>query len=205
MANNIFSKRTLASTSDKYSVRDIQEIVTNSDEFNKTVRSLVSTANKRINRLSEERLNSPALNKLEEMGYSRNRGFSLRGLNSDEKMAMTADVLAFLEQETSTVKGAKEYIKDFCERHDLDFDTANKVIEQTQEIADVAYTLTNNQYYAIIKGYWSVDEVLAQKGFNGDIEKYRIELAKGVSDAHSMYLSVMEYLDSNIPDTINIG
>lgn len=199
---NKFSNSVLKSTVNKYGDLDVKSIIVNSDDFNKTLRQYVNIANKRIARIDNAKKNSVAVNHLKELGY--NDGFKLRGMSPDDKYKMMSDVLGFLQQPTSTLTGTNQYIKDFANEHNIDIDVANQIVGTQEEVKDFVYTLSNEQYYATIKGFWSIDELASDVGFDKDINEYLVELEHGTSDLHTMYFSLLDKLDRDIPDNINL-
>lgn len=184
-----------------YSFTQFKDDLLNSKEFRKEVSRVFSIANKRINRLDNEKLNSIALNILNDNHIDK---FALRGTKADEIALRYSQAIAFLQNPTSTVRGAKEYINYQSEQTGLPPEIVNKLVGEEQNIVDYAFTITNNEYYEYIKGYISQEELLENHGFTDDVNNYVMEIEQQASTIYNVYLSMINKFTSSIPDTINI-
>lgn len=197
--DNIFSKRTQSHIN--YTFKEFKNDVANDKEFRKEVSRIFSIANKRINSLDNNKLNSLAINVLHEKNIDK---FSLRGLNESEVYTKYAQALSFLNNPTSLVSGAKEYIDYESEKTGLPKETINELIREQDRSADYIYNLSNKEYYGIVSGYISIEEVLQEKGFNEDVNDYLQEIEHGLSEQHTLILSQLNQMIDDIPDEINV-
>lgn len=127
-------------------------------------RRLVSIANKRIRRLEEQNLiNSPAYKKWVEDGAQK---FSVKGKSMEEVKQEIGRMNAFLNKQTSTVRGAKQYflnvaekvgIKKFDDFKDLQR-KLNTFFETTAKIKEYLY---NSKEIGVAIGYQKIWEVVS--------------------------------------------
>lgn len=114
-------------------------------ELRKNALVLQSAANKRIKRLNESGIYSPALESLHASGWYH---FSIANKNRNEVMEQVRAMGEFMTKKTSTVKGAREvfnrrqknYEKQFGHKYDKDMDSKlSPLIEELRR-------LTGNRY-----------------------------------------------------------
>ena len=86
----------------------------NKQSLKAVVNRLISSANKRLRRLEKNAPSSPALRQHYDYDTKQLKPFTLKGAKSrnDVEMVMKR-VKSFLQSETSTIKGFKEYQKEF--------------------------------------------------------------------------------------------
>ncbi len=127
-------------------------------------RRLVSMANKRLKRLEEQNLlNSPAYKKWVEDGGQK---FSVKGKSTEEVRQEIARMNDFLNKQTSTVKGAKEYFKNVAKEVGIkSFDDftdlqrkLNTFFETTAKIKEYLY---NSKEMGVAIGYQKIWEVVS--------------------------------------------
>lgn len=89
----------------------------NKQSLKAVVNRLISSANKRLRRLEKNAPSSPALRQHYDYDTKQLKPFTLKGVKSrnDVEMVMKR-VKSFLQSETSTIKGFKEYQKEFTDK-----------------------------------------------------------------------------------------
>lgn len=127
-------------------------------------RRLVSMANKRLRRLEEQNLiNIPAYQQWVEDGAQK---FSVRGKSIEEVKQEIARMNDFLRKQTSTVKGAKEYLKNLAKETGIkkyeDFtDLQNKLNKFFETTAKIKEYLYNTKEIGVAIGYQKIWEVVS--------------------------------------------
>ena len=127
-------------------------------------RRLVSMANKRLRRLEQQNLiNSPAYKKWVEDGKQK---FSVKGKSMEEVKQEIARMNDFLEKQTSTVKGAKEYFKNVAKEVGIkkfdDFtDLQRKLNIFFETTAKIKEYLYNTKEIGVAIGYQKIWEVVS--------------------------------------------
>ncbi len=127
-------------------------------------RRLVSMANKRLRRLEQQNLiNSPAYKKWVEDGGQK---FSVKGKSMKEVKQEIARMNDFLEKQTSTVKGAKQYFKNVAKEVGIkkfdDFtDLQNKLNTFFETTAKIKEYLYNTKEIGVAIGYQKIWEVVS--------------------------------------------
>ncbi len=105
--------------------------------YSQTVRTLAKRANQRLVRMERAGIKSPAYRaaqaQLEMMG--RGKRFSETGKGTPEALAAQERVLRrFLEQQTSTVTGAKEWKRNILEGFDRKYPAAKDVLTDDEKV-----------------------------------------------------------------------
>ncbi len=127
-------------------------------------RRLVSMANKRLRRLEQQNLiNSPAYKKWIEDGGQK---FSVKGKSMEEVKQEVARMNNFLKNQTSTVRGAKQYFKNVAKEVGIkkfdDFSDLqrklNTFFETTAKIKEYLY---NAKEIGVAIGYQKIWEVVS--------------------------------------------
>lgn len=127
-------------------------------------RRLVSMANKRLRRLEQQNLiNSPAYKKWVEDGGQK---FSVKGKSMKEVKQEIARMNDFLEKQTSTVKGVKQYFKNVAKEVGIekfnDFtDLQNKLNTFFETTAKIKEYLYNTKEIGVAIGYQKIWEVVS--------------------------------------------
>lgn len=121
-----YSDRVYASLGNKLD-KAIIDSVESSPEMKREIARVCQQANRRAQNLEKANVYSPALRALEEMGKSGYTKFSASGSWSQAKQNY-AQAIAFLNQPTSTVTGAKQYVKAIAQREGLDYNTTNAIL-----------------------------------------------------------------------------
>lgn len=104
-------------------------------EINKTLQ----VANRRAENIENSKIASPAykalVNELSEKNKNRFSKFSIGGLDlNDENQRVKAidtysRALSFLNNKTSTVSGAKKFVKNIADKNDISFEVANEMVD----------------------------------------------------------------------------
>ena len=153
-------------------------------------RRLVSMANKRLRRLEEQNLtNSPAYKKWVEDGAQK---FSVKGKSMKEVKQEIARMNDFLEKQTSTVKGAKQYFKNVAkevgiEKFDDFTDLQNKLNTFFETTAKIKEYLYNTKEIAVAIGYQKIWEVVSDY-----VEEVGYELELTEEDVLEMIEKIVE-------------
>ena len=127
-------------------------------------RRLVSMANKRLRRLEQQNLiNSPAYKKWVEDGGQK---FSVKGKSMNEVKQEIARMNEFLNKQTSTVKGAKQYFKNVAKEvgiksFDNFTDLQNKLNTFFETTAKIKEYLYNSKEIGVAIGYQKIWEVVS--------------------------------------------
>ena len=179
MAKIGYSARTFGFN--KYEVKDyILKALESDSDIRREMQSVISTANKRITRLSQGDIISPSLQSLQD------KKFSLHAKSWQDAKQEYARAISFLQQPTSTVTGAKEY---------------GRYIQRS-------YGLTEEQYkkigHDIVTKVNSVDEqsfydkyLRAYKDFSGELEAEAKDVSQQIEDdATRITNTVQQQLDS---------
>jgi len=133
-------------------------------ELRAEARRLVSMANKRLRRLEQQNLiNSPAYQKWVEDGSQK---FSVKGKNMEELKQEIARMNDFLNKQTSTVKGAKQYFKNVANEVGIkkyqDFtDLQRKLNTFFETTAKIKEYLYNSKEIGVAIGYQKIWEVVS--------------------------------------------
>lgn len=123
------------------SVNDINKEV--NKEVTKTIKKEINktlqVANRRAENIENSKISSPAykalVNELSENSKNRFSKFSIGGLDLNDKsqrvkvIDIYSRALSFLNNKTSTVKGAKKFVKDIADKNDISFEVANEMID----------------------------------------------------------------------------
>lgn len=197
--DNIFSLRVRAKAT-PYSKVDIQEIIANSDSFNKVFKKYKDIANKRIKALNDRHLISNAQIKLKQQGIE--KFTSSRNEDWQSKRIKLAQILGFLSNPTSTVQGAKEKLRYEMKTKNISYDEALELERKTDDYHDAVYYLSRQEYYQIVNGYAGINEILEDYGFDDDVKKYNVELEKQSNEVHKAYLTLIDKLTSSV-NTLN--
>lgn len=197
--DNLFSISVRAKAT-PYSKVDIQEIIANSEEFNKVFKRYKDIANKRIKALNDRNLVSIAQIKLKQQGIE--KFTSNRNEDWASKRIKLAQILGFLSNPTSTVQGAKEKLRYEMKSKNISYDEALELERKTDDYHDALYYLSRQEYYQIVNGYAGVNEILEDYGFDDDIAKYNVELEKESNEVHKAYLTLIDKLTSSV-NTLN--
>lgn len=153
-------------------------------------RRLVSMANKRLRRLEQQNLiNSPAYKKWVEDGGQK---FSVKGKSMKEVKQEIARMNDFLEKQTSTVKGAKQYFKNVAKEVGIkkfnDFTDLQKKLntffETTAKIKEYLY---NTKEIGVAIGYQKIWEVVSDY-----VEEVGYELELTEEDVLKMTEKIVE-------------
>lgn len=156
-------------------------------------KKIISTANKRLKRLSDSKMPSMALNKA-----GKNKTFSRKNKGD------IYNAIQFLKNPTSTITGAKQYIRHYAESNNTSYEVVGLMIEQNELQADVVFTLSNAQYYGIIENYLSVEEVL-KDDFNFETNvNADYEVQQGMSNAHILYVQLHNQLNTDYNFNVEI-
>lgn len=191
-----YSRKVTKNTEELYNLSQVQEIIVNSDSFNKEVGRLRDIANKRIIALDNSKLFSPALNRLNALGIDK---FLLRGKSYEDRKETLARILQFLNDPTSTIRGSREYQKQFFEKNHISNVSDMKMLYEIQEeTKDYVFVLSRDQYYAALHGRMSFEEILSSNGFADDINDFRVEIDRQSHDIYNMYLTRMSKIDRYI-------
>lgn len=157
-------------------------------------KKIISTANRRLKRLSDSKIPSMALNKV-----GKNKTFSIKNKGD------IYNAIQFLKNPTSTITGAREYIRHYAVTNNTSYELVELLIQNNELQADMIFTLSNAQYYGIIENYLSVEEVL-KDDFNFDTSKsdyVDYEIEQGMSNAHILYARLHNQLDTGF--NFNLG
>lgn len=181
----------------------------NDSELRREVTRLSSMANKRIDRLQRNNLETtPAF-----QSWENDRGgvkFGVKGKSQDEVKKEYFRVKKFLDDETSTVKGAynvlKEiarntgikytHVRDLAQMSKTFFDLSNKVNEYLDNANDVAYKLGYQKIWELVNTYVQNEKI--------DISDSEIDVDELVSDivTSSVLEDIFDKLENRLPNKI---
>lgn len=172
-------------------------------------RRMVSMANKRLRRLEQQNLqNTPAYQSWYNSGAVK---FSVKGKTHKEVKREMARMNKFLNQITSTVRGAKQNLKDIADRTNIttwdNFDDLQKRISNYYDISNKILELAQTtRQWAQSFNYEKVGEIVAEymEEVNGQVTKSDAEilmLARRVAKAVGNQ-AMSEELDS-LADKMN--
>lgn len=108
------------------------------DEFRKAIQATIDAANKRLKRLEESKMISPAY----QSAMSSGGKFTLRGKNRNELIKEGARAIAFINMKTSTVKGARSYENSFISK-----------------LSNKAKGITDDQRAALFDGFRKIEQI----------------------------------------------
>lgn len=158
-----YSLRTFGYT--KYVVKDeIIKALESDSEIRGEMRSIMSTANKRISRLQQGNIVSPALQSLS------GKKFTMQG-SWEEAKREYARAISFLQQPTSTVTGAREYGKYIQRSYGLSDEEYNKLGHDI--VNKVSSVDEENFYNKYLKNY---------KDFSGELEQAAKDVSQQIED-----------------------
>ena len=162
---------------------------------------LSSLANKRLKRMEEQNLlESPAYQSWVDSGGAK---FGVRGKNMEQIQAEVGRLNNFINQSTSTVKGAKDYFKNIAktvgitEYKDIP-DLQNKLNNFFEITSKVKQYLHNSKEIGVAIGYQKVWEIVSDYvqemgGEVADVEKIALDIA-----SKELPASVMKYADDTL-------
>ena len=162
---------------------------------------LSSLANKRLKRIEEQNLlESPAYKSWVDSGGAK---FGVRGKNMEQIQAEVGRLNNFINQSTSTVKGAKDYFKNIAktvgitEYKDIP-DLQNKLNNFFELTSKVKQYLHNSKEIGVAIGYQKVWEIVSdyvqEMGDDlEDVEKIALDIA-----SKELPASVMKYADDTL-------
>lgn len=157
-------------------------------ELSRVVSRLASAGNKRVKRLMKANdVTSPALFGLSRTG---NFKFSVKGKNTQQLLKEFLRVKQFLEQETSTVKGARK--------------VQEQVIRTLKREHNIS--ITNEQYSQFFRMYEKLKEINPAVG--DKLMKYNVldEIAQRMdysSDLNDVFASMLEDLEKIYEESVN--
>ncbi len=162
---------------------------------------LSSLANKRLKRMEEQNLQqSPAYQSWIDDGGAK---FGVRGKTTEQVQAEVGRLNNFINQSTSTVKGAKDYFKNIAktvgitEYKDIP-DLQNKLNNFFEITSKVKQYLHNSKEIGVAIGYQKVWEIVSdyvqEMGDDiEDVEKIALDIA-----SKELPASVMKYADDTL-------
>ena len=108
-------------------------------EIKKEINKTLQVANRRAENIENSKIASPAykslVNELSEKSKNRFSKFSIGGLDLNDKSQRVKVIdtysraLSFLNNKTSTVTGAKKFVKDIADKNGISFEVANEMID----------------------------------------------------------------------------
>lgn len=166
---------------------------------------MASLANKRLNRLESNNLqDSPAYRGYLEKGGQR---FSVRGKSYNEVQAEVARMKAFIDANTSTVRGVNNYLREIASNTGIKysnltelrkkapkfFELANKVEQYLRTVEDMASAIGYGKIWESINVYTQQNKVDLSASEN-DVDKMIADITKAIVEHEKP-----EYMDfSNI-------
>lgn len=181
----------------------IKEIMRLSKEFKKEINQTLQIANRRIQNIELSGVASPAYLALKnELGgmtsWNRYSKFSIGNLNllnpSDVTKAVNvySRALAYINNQTSTVTGAREFVKKLALQNNIPFDVANDIIKTIMEPQITNGEIVINNFDSErVRGMVSEYADLYNE-FNDDYETLKEDIRDRVNE---LLLSVEETLD----------
>lgn len=192
MANSIFSVSVIKSTGKQFK-EEIKDAILGNADFKKEINKTLQQANRRIQNIEKAHLASPAVKavyaergKKDSFTY-----FSTRGLNPQNSTDWDlmkyeyGRALAFLNNPTSTARGARQYIKYQANELNIPFESANKIV-------DLATNPTIDEYGNV--NIFSYHEILDR--FKGDV----FSTGKNIAQNGEEYA---KQLEENLQNAIN--
>lgn len=104
-------------------------------QFRAEARRLVSMANKRIRRLQQKGYDTPALRELEKDGIAT---FSVKGKSFNEVQSEYYKMKKFLDNSTSTIKGANEMLKTMADNIGFKYKKISEIQTYAKQFFDLA-------------------------------------------------------------------
>lgn len=171
----------------------------------KHAQRLVDAANKRLRRMEQAKVFSPAYYAAMREGY-----FSGKGFSSDYNRLMHeyGRVIGFLNNETSTLSGARKYekkIKGLLGNREITMPQRELIFEVFHKIEEMDI-LGSNLYYRDLFDYISEnvasDKALAISQMDKDSEEYQQALDENLKAAKDYLSKLYDELDSmSIPES----
>lgn len=152
---------------------------------------LNSMANKRIRRLQDKGMKTPALEKWESEG---GQFFSVAGKDWNETQKELARVRQFIDNKTSSIRDATRVLKDMADNTGIVYDTVASLQEKARTFFDLASKteqyLRMTQDSASAIGYQKIWEAI-----NKYVEEQNIELDNLTDNAESMIEEITKLID----------
>lgn len=174
--------------------KEIRDSVIGSPDMRREIQRTLDTANKRIKRIENSGIVSTALVSLKQGGTDK---FSIRGLGSGNEAAWEmakveyGRALAFLNNPTSLVQGARQYVKTFADKSEQSFETTNEQlkykIEEFIESGQVIDSPKLRELYHDVEREGNKIENEAQEYANA-LERNLNNAVNGAFDSISKYL-----------------
>lgn len=140
-------------------------------EYRKYMSSVMSVANKRIDRLEKNELtDSPAYQKyITEVGAK----FSVKGLSHNELQSLVAKLKNFMEAETSTVRGLNNVLKNMAKATGIKYDNikdlqskakgffelSSKVEQYLRNVEDIASAIGYQKIWEAVNQYVQTEKI----------------------------------------------
>lgn len=140
-------------------------------EYRKYMSSVMSVANKRIDRLEKNELtDSPAYQKyITEVGAK----FSVKGLSHNELQSLVAKLKNFMESETSTVRGLNNVLKNMAKATGIKYDNmkdlqskakgffelSSKVEQYLRNVEDIASAIGYQKIWEAVNQYVQTEKI----------------------------------------------
>ena len=180
-------------------------------EYRKEASRMASMANKRLNRLEENDLkDSPAYRGYLEKGGKR---FSVRGKTYNQVQAEVARMKAFIDANTSTVRGVNNYLKEIAantgiqyknlselrEKAPKFFELASKVEQYLRDVEDMASAIGYEKIWESINVYVEQNKIDLRSSEN-DVDKMIEDITQAIKEFEKP-----EYVNLNDIDGFNGG
>lgn len=172
-------------------------------EYRKEASRMASLANKRLNRLEENDLkDSPAYRGYLEKGGKK---FSVRGKDYNQVQAEIARMKAFIDANTSTVRGVNNYLKEIAANTGIQYKNLSELREKAPKFFELASKV--EQYLRDVEdmasaiGYEKIWESI-----NVYVEQNKIDLRSSENDVDKMIEDITQAIkEFEKPEYINLN
>lgn len=172
-------------------------------EYRKEASRMASLANKRLNRLEENDLkDSPAYRGYLEKGGKK---FSVRGKDYNQVQAEVARMKAFIDANTSTVRGVNNYLKEIAANTGIQYKNLSELREKAPKFFELASKV--EQYLRDVEdmasaiGYEKIWESI-----NVYVEQNKIDLRSSENDVDSMIEDISQAIkEFEKPEYVNLN
>lgn len=172
-------------------------------EYRKEASRMASLANKRLNRLEENDLkDSPAYRGYLEKGGKK---FSVRGKTYNQVQAEVARMKAFIDANTSTVRGVNNYLKEIAANTGIQYKNLSELREKAPKFFELASKV--EQYLRDVEdmasaiGYEKIWESI-----NVYVEQNKIDLRSSENDVDSMIEDITQAIkEFEKPEYVNLN
>ena len=190
---------------------NVNEKAARINEYRKEASRMASLANKRVKRLEKNNLkDSPAYRGYLEKGGKK---FSVRGKDYNQVQAEVARMKAFIDANTSTVRGVNNYLKEIAANTGIKyknltelrdkapkfFELASKVEQYLRDVEDMASAIGYGKIWESINVYVEQNKIDLRSSEN-DVDKMIEDVTQAIKEFEKP-----EYVNLNDIDGFNGG